>query len=111
MKTIKAPCAARAPTRLGRVERRERKSRYFEAVLNFFCERVRASEHSLRGPFRILERRHGLAEIVERGGGVSAERLRVHRPHLERNVMILSKNASRHGDRFAQQHLGFFEAP
>ena len=70
MKTIKAPFAARAPAWLGRVERRERKSRYFEAVLNIFCERVRASEHSPRGPFRILERRHGLAEIVERGTGV-----------------------------------------
>ena len=29
-----------------------------------------ASKHAPRDPFRRLERRHGLAEIVERGGGV-----------------------------------------
>ena len=28
---------------------------------------MRATEHAPRGPFRVLERRHGLAEIVERG--------------------------------------------
>ena len=32
-------------------------------------DRVRATEHAPRGPFRVLERRHGLAEIVERGAG------------------------------------------
>ena len=31
------------------------------------CERVRAAEHAPRDPSRVLERRHGLAEIVERG--------------------------------------------
>ena len=31
---------------------------------------MRTSEHAPRDPCRILERRHGLAEIVERGGGV-----------------------------------------
>ena len=41
-------------------------------------ERVRAAEHAPRDPCRLLERRHGLAEIVERGAGVLvAERLRV----------------------------------
>ena len=29
-----------------------------------------ASKHAARGPLRVLERRHGLAEIVERGAGV-----------------------------------------
>ena len=97
MKTIKAPSAACAPTWLGRVERRERKSRYFEAALNIFCERVRASEHSPRGPFRILERRRGLVEIVERGVGVHVERPRVIQLHVEREMMTLAENASRHG--------------
>ena len=32
--------------------------------------RVRAAKHTTRGPFRVLERRHGLAEIVERGAVV-----------------------------------------
>ena len=36
-----------------------------------------AAEHAPGDPLRLLERRHGLAEIVERGGGVLAERLRV----------------------------------
>ena len=41
-------------------------------ALNMHYERMRAAEHALRGPFNLLERRHGLAEIVERGAGVSA---------------------------------------
>ena len=35
--------------------------------LNRRCERVRASEHAPHGPSRVLERIHGLAEIVKRG--------------------------------------------
>ena len=35
--------------------------------LNRRCKRVRATEHAPRGPFRLLERIHGLAEIVKRG--------------------------------------------
>ena len=31
---------------------------------------MRAAEHAPRDPLRVLERRHGLADIVERGGGV-----------------------------------------
>ena len=38
---------------------------------------MRASEHAPRGPFQLLERRHGLADIVERGDGVPVERVRV----------------------------------
>ena len=33
-------------------------------------ERMRASEHAPRDPSRILERRHSLTEIIERGVGV-----------------------------------------
>ena len=76
----------------------------------FHCGRMRAAEHAPRGPCRFFERRHGLAEIVERGAGVHVERLRVTPPHPEREIMTLSENASRHGYRFAQQRLGFFEA-
>ena len=40
---------------------------------------MRAAEHAPRGPFRLLECRHGLAEIVERGavvsGAVAGDRL------------------------------------
>ena len=41
---------------------------------------MRATEHAPRDPFRILESRHGLAEIVERGTGVLIERPRVIQP-------------------------------
>ena len=45
-------------------------SRLLQTVHKINCERVRATEHAARGPFHFLERRHGLAEIVERGVGV-----------------------------------------
>ena len=34
------------------------------------------TQHAARDPFRVLERRHGLAEIVERGAVGIAERMR-----------------------------------
>ena len=71
---------------------------------------MRAAEHAPRDPSRVLERRHGFAEIVERRSFGSMERLRVKSPRLERESTSLSENASRHGNRFAQQFLGFFEA-
>ena len=54
---------------------------------------VRGTEHAPRGPFDLLERIHGLAEIVERGGGVMVECLRVNPPRLERVVMVLAEDA------------------
>ena len=78
-----------------------------QCLLNLHCDRVRATEHAPRDPFYVLERRHGLAEIVERGAGVRAKRLRVIPPHPERELMTLSENAARHGNRFAHQMLAF----
>ena len=71
---------------------------------------MRATEHAPRNPFYVLERRHGLAEIVERGGGVFVERRRLNPPHLEHESMTLPESASRHRNIFAQQRLGFFGA-
>ena len=88
----------------------KRGSRDLQIALNPNCGRMRAAEHAPRGPFNFLERRHGLAEIVERGGGVLVERPRVRPPHPEREFIAFSRNTSRHGYRFAQQRLGFFEA-
>ena len=88
----------------------ERGSRLSQGFFISRCDRMRAPEHASRGPFRLLERRHGLAEIVERGGGVAAERLRVKRPQTDRDVTAVSGNASRHGNCSAQQRPGFFEA-
>ena len=88
----------------------ERGSRFSQMELNSFCGWVRATEHSPRGPFRFLERRHCLAEIVERGTVVHVERLRVTRPHPDCGFVTIPENASRHGHRFAHQCLGFFEA-
>ena len=78
-------------------------SRVSQISLNLNCERVRATEHAPRNPCRLLEHRHGLAEIVERGTIVVAERRRVNRHHLECDVMRIAENASRHGNIFARQ--------
>ena len=48
----------------------ERGSRDLQTLLNRGGERVCASHHAPRGPFRVLECRHGLAEIVERSAVV-----------------------------------------
>ena len=58
--------------RRGRLAGAKRGSRVSQIVLNPLCGWVRAAEHPPRNPFYVLERRHGLAEIVERGGGVLA---------------------------------------
>jgi len=79
-------------------------------ALNPRCGRVRTAEHAPRDRFYLLERRHGLVEIVERGARVLVERRRVNQPHPEREVMTITENASCHGRYFAQQRLGFFEA-
>ena len=78
-------------------------SRVSQINLNPLCARVRATEHAPRDPYRILERRHGLAQIVERGAVVFVERPRGMPSHTERDLMIFSDNASRHRNLFAQQ--------
>ena len=78
-------------------------------ALNHSCVWVRAAEKAPRGPFRVLERRHGLTDIIERGAGLREERVRVKRPQLEREDITLFENASRHGNRSQQQRLGFLE--
>ena len=55
----------------------ERGSCVSQFAPNPHCVWVRAAEHALCGPFRVLKRRHGLAHIVERGTGVHIERPRV----------------------------------
>ena len=69
--------------------------------------RVRAAEHASRGPLRVLERRYGLAEIVERGVVVFVERLHVTPTNREREIMAIPENASRHGHHLTQPCLGF----
>ena len=49
---------------------------------------MRAAEHTPRGPRRVLDRRHSLAEIVERGAGVLVERPRVIHPDPKRGRVI-----------------------
>ena len=58
----------------------ERGSRHSQIVPNAICDRVRTSKHTPRDPFRLLERRYGLAEIVERGVVVLVERPRPRPP-------------------------------
>ena len=66
------------------------------------CVRMRAPQHAARDPFRLLERCYGLAEIVERGGGVLVERLRVilSHPNAAGNGTgwrLIIASGSRHG--------------
>ena len=102
--------------RLAEVARRlrfagaERGSRLLQSGLNLLCGRVCTTEHASGGPFRILERRHGLVEIVERGAR-GGERRCVIIPHPERESITLAENAARHGYPFAHNRSGFFEAP
>ena len=58
----------------------ERGSRVLQGCPNIHCGRVRAAKDASHDPFRVLERRHALAEIVEGGGGVLVERHRVNPP-------------------------------
>ena len=88
----------------------EHHSRIPQGTLNLCYVWVRAAEHAPRGLFQILEGRHGLAEIVERGAGVKVERPRIKPPQFERIFIAYANNSSRHGHHFAQQRLGFFEA-
>ena len=74
----------------------ERLLRVSQEILNHRRDRVRAAEHTSRDPCRVLERRHCLAEIVERGSIVVVERSRVIQSHLERESIINTKNAPRH---------------
>ena len=74
------------------------------------CGRVRATKHAPHDRHCLLERRHGLAEIAERGACVKVERLPVNTPQPKRMFTSLAKNASRHEYGFVQQCLGFFEA-
>ena len=80
-------------------------------MLNPVCCRVLAPEHAPGGPFRVLERRHGLAEIVDGGAVVYMEGQRIIRPHREREVITLTENAPPHENIFAQHRPGFFKAP
>ena len=89
----------------------ERFPRVSQVDLNTSCERMRTTEHAPRDPRRLLERRHCLAEIVERGASVVVERLRVKRPRFERQSISFSENAPRNRNRLAQQRLSFFESP
>ena len=81
----------------------ERGSRGSQGNLNRPGGRVRATEHAPRGPHCLIERRLGLAEIVERRTSVIAERIGVNLLHRERESIILSENTARDWDSFAQQ--------
>ena len=77
----------------------ERGSRDSQGPLHIHYDRVRATKHAPRDPFSVLERRHGLAEIVECGAVVSVERLRIRtsaerdkREHYKRRAARLAKS-------------------
>ena len=73
----------------------ERGSRVSQIVLNLYCERMRAPEHAPRGPFYFLERRRGLAQIVEGGAVGFVERLRVNPPRPRGDRRAWRRGSSR----------------
>ena len=73
-------------------------SRVLQIRLNFSGKRMRAAKHAPRGPFHLLVRRHGLAEIVERSAGVLVERPRVNAPTTPRVVDDTSSAPGAPGD-------------
>ena len=74
----------------------ERGTRFSQKAINLHRERMLAAKHATRDPIRVLERRYGLAKIVERGGGV---RPRVIQPHRQRDFITVSEDALGHGYR------------
>ena len=81
----------------------EHGSRVPQRELNPLSGRVRPTENAPREPFNFFERRHGLAEIVERGAGVLGRRGRgrgVRRGHEGPDVLHLSRGRPpAHGSR------------
>ena len=57
---------------LGTLRAGERFPRVSQVGINTSCERMRTTEHAPRDPGQIIERFHGLAEMVERGAVVQA---------------------------------------
>ena len=66
---------------------------------------MRAAEHSPRSPRRLLVRRHGFAEVVERGVGVPAERRRVNRSHPGDVAALARERALRNPGLFSADGL------
>ena len=64
-------------TRRWRFAGTELRSSVAQGFLKCPYERMRAAKHTTPGPRRLLERRHGLAEIIERGVRVIVERHRI----------------------------------
>ena len=81
----------------------ERGSHALQSLPSIHNLRMRASERALRGRFNLLEQPHALAKITESGAGVIIEPPGVIESHRERELGILSENASRYGDIFSQQ--------
>ena len=85
--------------RLAEVARRlrfaggERGSHLLQVVFNTTYNRMLATKHAPGGAFRILERLHGLADIVESGAAVLVDRLRIIHPNQERDIITFSDNA------------------
>lgn len=66
-------------------------SQISQIQVNSLSERVLDIKHAPGGPFRFLKRRHGLADIIERGAGVQVNCLRVNTHHPDRKSMIVPK--------------------
>ena len=81
----------------------ERGSRVLKGCLNSRYVWVRATEHTPRNAFNLLECIHGFAETAARGAGGRVEQHRVIPPYQERELMTFSESAPRHRRGLAQQ--------
>ena len=97
--------------RRSRAARGQRSSCNFQRVLGLRRLGMRFAEYAYPHSCDGLERLHAFVKIVERGASIQVDRPRVNPPHPERVYSTFSESASRHGDHFAQQRPGFFEAP
>ena len=70
---------------------------------------MRAAEYLTRDPVRLLERRHGLVEVVKRRAGVPVKCPPVTPPHPEREFVTFSQSAPYYGNVSAQQFRRCFE--
>ena len=87
----------------------ERYSRLSQVFLNPGCDWVRAAEHAPRDPGRLLEYRHGLAEIVEHG--VVTLKNPIFSTHKKQLSTLLSTRASDTVTEISRYHQDAVAAP
>ena len=71
--------------------------------------RMIRSEYALRAPLDVLEDFYRFDDVAPGGIVIAVKALCINIPEIESQIMLGTKLATRHGHRFLQQRLGFFE--